>query len=388
MVAHSIEEAMVIAAKDLRWCYRERGIITGSRLVYWSWDSFFASLGAIKLGDTAVVRKNLELYILLQRQDGAIPKRIAHPLYWMKFIGFPIVESQENQRPTFWNSYYTAMSLAQNPIIFIALYDYVKATNDWEFFYQHLPRLERILAYLERKEDGHGLLKEGMGGGWAESILKRGAISFTNMCYARALWSMAELCREGVVDQGLVEQYERRYAGIKSVINSRLWSEDGGGFYSDWFGHLRHHHFATDGNLLAIWWGIADGAQAKKIQEKINYLALESDVPIKLAYDPYDYWRIFFISRIAGIKDYHVGYSWLWLGCVDVLVKLRMHRKDEAIATLGRIAEKIQEDGTVHEIYDKGKAVKTLLYKSENPWAWGAGMFLLACSEAGFSLPK
>ena len=359
--------------------------MSGSRLVYWSWDSFFASLGSLRLQDNEIVKKNLDFYLRLQRADGAIPKRVAHPLYWMKFIGVPIRETKDRQRPTFFNSYFTAESIAQNPILIIAFEEYIRATNDLKFLDEHYNKLHGIFTYLKSREKKAGLLHEGMGGGWAESVLKRGAISFTNMCYARSLWAMAELAKtHGAFEDE--KHYGEEFKRLKTTINHQLWSDSEGGYYSDWLGHLRHHHFATDGNLLAIWWDLASPAQAVLIQKKIDSLSLEDDVPIKLAYDSYSFWRIYIFNRIGGVKDYHVGFSWTWLGCVDVLVKLKMGKPELATVILEKIATKIVEDGTVHETYNNGKVVSTLFYKGEHPWAWGAGMFLYACSEAGYHL--
>lgn len=381
-----IAEAVAIARKDLRWCYRSRGIISGSRLVYWSWDSFFASLGASRLGDLHIVRKNLELYLSFQNSFGAIPKRIAHPWYFLRYIGLPIREDPGKQQPTFWNTYYTAPSLAQNPVFLIAFHDYVVKSKDLDFAISRLESLSKIAHYLENQEESeYGLLWEGIGGGWAESVLKHGVISFTNMCYARSLWCLADLYDQiGSLERGAI--YRAKFEQTVKAINTHLWSEDDGGYYSDWYGRHRHHHFATDGNLLAICWEIASPDQAQKIQIKIDALSLEDDVPIRLAYDQYDYWRIFIVNRIGGMKDYHVGFSWTWLGCIDAVAKMKMGKKEEANVLLHRIAEVIKKDGTVHEIYDKGKAVKTPLYKSEHPWAWGAGLFLYACAELGYKI--
>lgn len=381
----TVKAAIQVAKGGLRWCYRDHGIICGSRLVYWSWDSFFASFGALAAGDHLIVRRNLELYLDRQRKDGAVPKRVANPWYFWRFLGFPVREVWEKQRPTFTNTYYTAVSIAQNPTCLIAAHAYYQTTQDREFLEGYYPKLKRIAAYLSTCEGEFGLLKEGIGGGWAESVLKRGAIAFTNICYARSLVVLSELAMV-MEDEAAAERYLKRADGVQAAINTVLWSEEDGGYYSDWYSRRRHHHFATDGNLLAIWWGVANADQAAKIEAKIAELDLEDDVPIRLAYDPYDFWRVYLFNRIAGLKDYHVGFCWTWLGCIDVLVKLKLGEREAALNFLERIAQVIARDKTVHEIYDKGKAVHTPFYKSEEPWAWGAGLFLYACAQAGFTV--
>lgn len=377
-----IPEALAIAIRDLRWCYRGPGIISGSRLVYWSWDSFFASLGACAIKDFAIVKSNLEMYIKLQNQYGAIPKRIAHPWYWLRFLGIPVIESARTQKPTFWNSYYTAPSLTQNPTFLIALHAYVQESGDMQFFRENSAACEKIVEYLKFHQGEYGLLKEGIGGGWAESVLKRGAIAFTNVCYARSLYCLSELYEAAGNDEH-ASRHKRHYGVIKDAINEVLWSEKDGGYYSDWYSFRRHHHFATDGNLLAILWGIADQRQVACIQAKIKELCLEDDVPIQLTYGKYSFFRIYPFLRLGGMHEYHVGFSWSWLGCIDAMVKVKLGQKTEAVQILEKIATVMVRDDTVHEIYYRGKSVRTLFYKSENPWAWGAGLFIAACRAAG-----
>lgn len=380
-----VQSALEIAARDLRWCYRERGIMTGSRLVYWSWDSFFASLGADCLGDTGTVKHNLELYLGLQAENGSLPKNIAHPLYFLKFVGLPIKEDSHKQRPNFSNAYFTAPSLTQNPTFVIALHDYVTVSGDLAFFKKHAGAVEVIMRYLASKESEFGLLKEGIGGGWAESVLKRGAIAFTNTCYARSAWCLSELYgMSGDTERS--QHYLHVFAVLKDAINDVLWSDEDGGYYSDWYGHRRHHHFATDGNLLAIVWDIASKKQASCIEKRIAELSLEDDVPIRLAYSRYSFWRVYIFNRLGGLKDYHVGFCWSWLGCVDVLARLKMGKRKEAETILAKIAAVIVRDGTVHEIYDKGRPVRNPFYKSEQPWAWGAGLFVKACYALDYEL--
>ncbi|MBU6388910.1 hypothetical protein KGQ71_00140 [Patescibacteria group bacterium] len=344
-------------------------------------------MGACRIGDFAIVKQNLETYLALQNPKGSIPKRIAHPLYWMRYIGIPLSHDPALQRPTFRNSYLVAQSIAQDPILIIAFWDYIQQSGDEQFARDHIDQLHRVMEFLSRQVDEKELLKEAMGGGWAESVLKRGAISFTNMCYLKALWTMEEMSRQ-FGEEEKAESYRQRAERVRASIQKWLWSDDDGGYFSDWYGTHRHHHFATDGNLLAVWWDIATPQQAEKIQEKITALALEDEVPIRLAYDQYDFWRICIYNRVGGMKDYHVGFSWTWLGCVDAIAKQKCGEPALAANILERIADVIVRDGTVHEIYNKGKAVRTPLYKSENPWAWGAGIFLLACAELGYNLEE
>ena len=381
----TIEAAIRIARRDLRSCYTRHGLLTGSRKVYWSWDSFFAGFGALALGDFKVVKKNLELYLRLQRRNGLLPKRIAHPLYALRFVGLPIREEWLRQKPNYRTAYYSGFSLAQNPTFLIAFCQYIEESGDLKFLSENWLKLEKAISVLKKYCYRSGLLREKIGGGWAESVLKRGAITFTNICFARSLFCLGVLARKLGREKDSA-RYERWFKRVVKAINKRLWSEANGGFYSDWVGFSRHHHFTSDGNLLAIWWGIAGRRRARAIEKRLDEMLAAAEVPLPLTLDKYFWWRIFFLNHLGGMKNYHASFSWTWLASAAALAKLKLKKKKEAVEILERIAKAIVRDRTVHEIYYGGKPVNLFFYKSEKPWAWAAGLFLYTASESGFNL--
>lgn len=380
-----IDQAIHIAKNNLRSCYSDRGIQTGSRRVYWSWDSFFASFGALELGDTDVVKKNLNLYLENQDRFGNTPKRIANPLYPLRFLGFKIDEAWDKKKPSYASPYYSGTSISQNPILVICFNQYIEKTNDIKFLEQNFDKLTKIFDFLKTRTYKNGLLKEPVGGGWAESILKRGAITYTNVCYCEALNCMSKLSKKANrID--LAEQFELQCEKIKSAINSLLWERSDGGYYSDWFGVSRHHYFNSDGNLLAILWHVADKTKTKKINNALDFLLEKANFPLPMTLNRYYFWRVFFTNQIAGIKHYHMSFSWIWLGCLAAIVKQEIGQLKESKKIILKISEIIVRDGCVQEIYHKGHAVTAWLYKSEKPWAWSAGLFLYTCKKLGYKL--
>lgn len=380
-----IDQAIQIAKKNLRSCYGDRGIQTGSRKVYWSWDSFFASFGSLEIGDFEIVKKNLQLFLHFQNKQGNTPKRIANPLYPLRYLGLPISESWDKKRPSFASPYYTGISISQNPVLVICFYEYIKKTGNKDFLKDNFAKLLEIFDFLKTRTYKNGLLKEPVGGGWAESILKRGAITYTNACYVRSLWCMAELCKE-TKNYELEKRFLLEYQNINDQINNHLWEKSDGGYYSDWFGVSRHHYFSSDGNLLAILWNIADKTKTKKINRALDFLLENAKFPLPMTLNRYYFWRVFFANQIAGIKNYHMSYSWIWLGCLAALAKHKIGQTKEAKKIISRISEIIVRDDCVQEIYHKSYAVRAWLYKSEKPWAWSAGLFLYACKKLGYKL--
>lgn len=380
-----IKEAIGIAKKGLRSCYTDRGIHTGSRRVYWSWDSFFASFGALEIGDKQIVRKNLELYLNYQNSRGNIPKRIANPLYAFKYIKLPISENPSKQKPSFASPYYIGPSISQCPILIICFHQFIKKTHDISFLKKNYGKLKKIILFLENSRYKSGLLRESVGGGWAESVLKRGAITYTNMCYFRSIVCMKDMAIK-LNKKNDARNFDVESVKIKKAIDEKLWEGSKGGFFSDWYGLSRHHHFNADGNLLALWWSIASTKQTKKIDKKINELLAESDPPIQQTSERYFFWRIFFTNQLSGLKNYHTRFSWLWLGCLAALAKKQIGKEERGRKIIKEIADKIVEYNSVHEIYFNKKPVDLFFYKSEKPWAWAAGLFIYACKELGYSV--
>jgi len=380
-----IDQAIKIAKESLKWCYTKQGIITGTRKVLWSWDSFFATFGAVSIGDLNIVKTNLKLYLEYQLKDGSIPKRFSNPLYGLRFVGIPISEVWQKQKPNYRSPYYTGKSLTQHPMLILAFHHYIKNSNDIKFLRQNFSKLIKIFEFLDNHSYKNGLLKESLGGGWAEAVLKRGAVAFTNMCYAESLLCIKELAKL-LEKNDIARKFDAKYKQIKETINQKLWSDKDGGFYSDWHGSNRHHYFASDGNILAILWGIADKNKTAILDKRLKKLMSKSIVPMPVAEDKYLIFRIFIINLLGGMKHYHINFSWTWLGSIYALAKLKIGQKREAIKILEKIARVIVRDGTVHEIYYKDKPVSIFFYKSEQPWAWSAGLFLYACKMAGFKV--
>lgn len=270
-------------------------------------------------------------------------------------------------------------------MLVIAFHNYITESGDIDFLKKHFNKLSKIFHFLEKYRYKSELLREGVGGGWAEGVLKRGAIAFTNICYVRSLECFRDLSKKlGKAD--FEKEFHEKYERVKAAINQKLWSDGKEGFYIDWQGFNRHHYFASDSNILSILWDVVDRNNIKYLDKKLDKLAHKSKVPMPVAESKYFIARVFFLNLIGGLKNYHIDFSWSWLGSAYALAKLKIGQKKEAIKILEKIAYVIVRDKTVSEVYFSNKPVEVMFYESEKPWAWGAGMFLYACSKAGFKV--
>ncbi len=383
-----------IAISNLRKCYSEYGIFAGTHQFsdYWARDGLFASLGSLAIGDNEAVRKELELMLTFQAHDGQFPMRVGQYFLGFKMLGLP---TKKELKPRYDQDKYGSMPVDQNSLFIIAFSEYLKKTGDINFLNNNYNSIEKaILWNLSNDNGGDGLLEEGHYAGWTDSLRKKGNVLYTNALHCEALRLMAELSAKSGHDAE-AKKYLALHARLKSAINKKFWNSR---YYSDWImpgkkagkgtrREKRHDYFSTDGNLLAILFGIADRKQGLSIQREILARRISAKVPSLTNHPKYPFWMQSLLDTIFGIGDYHNGLSWLWLGSLDALAKHRLGLKSEAREELEKIASIITLHKGVYEVYTPdAKPVNRLLYKSEQPFAWSAGLYLYALSE--ISLPE
>ena len=127
---------------------------------------------------------------------------------------------------------------------------------------------------------------------------------------------------------------------------------------------------------MAILFNVADQKKSvlieKFIKKNIN------TIPMPSAHPRHELWRYSILNYMRGSMHYHGGFSWLWIGCLNVIALLKMDMQKDAEELLNTLASKIVEHKNVYEVYHEGKPVNKLLFKSEVPFAWSAGLFVFA----------
>jgi glycogen debranching enzyme len=83
------------------------------------------------------------------------------------------------------------------------------------------------------------------------------------------------------------------------------------------------------------------------------------------------------LHHVIGMGDYHNGLIWLQPGMLYAGALYKEGYRAKAKMTLDKIARKIIESGGAHEVYEtNGTPVNRLVYRSEHPFAWSAGLFI------------
>ncbi|MEM2121475.1 MAG: GH116 family glycosyl hydrolase [Candidatus Woesearchaeota archaeon] len=381
-----IKKAFEIAKNCLRNCYEEHGIIAGRQHFsdYWARDSFFASFGSLELKDYEIVRKNLELFLNYQKQDGQIPLRVSigqHVLTKLFCDAFKINKKTKNKRlnAIYYNDkdiiFKKAKSTDPNALFIIITLQYYKKTKDKNFLLENYDKIKKSIDWYESyKDKDFGFVKEENYCSWADSIKKNGFVLYTNTLYYKALIDFSKINR--ILNRKIeAKEYYKKADELKQKINKYFWNEEKG-FYSD-FLTLGKDYFSTEGNLLTIIFNIADKTKSKKIIKYIDNSKINTPVPSKTNHPKYPKEFVFLPNRILGIEGYHnFEHAWLWIGCLEVLARKKINDKKAKII-LDRIINKIIQFNEVYEVYDReGKPVFTDYYKSEHPFAWSSGLIV------------
>jgi len=305
---------------------------------YWARDGFFAAFGALKIGDKEIVDKMVDLFFRHQRKDGLIPYRIMNgPVTIGKYFGKP--SFYKIPKPT-----YKLRGLGAEVL------DGTTLTIIFADKEKYKAEIKLAINYLRTREKD-GLLWDGVMGEWNDCVLKWGNLLYTNLLY----WKMFVELKDDLNAKRVADN-----------IRKILWN---GKYFADWKDYKRQDCFYSFGNYLAVAWGLTTREETKSI---MTIVTRETNVP------KYPWWRVDPLQRMLGMADYHNGgVRWWQPVCAYVMALKATGKNKEAEKIIREIENKIVEDGGVWECYEKnGKPVKRLIYRAEQPFAWGAGMIL------------
>lgn len=345
----------------------------------WARDFGFASLGLLALEQYDTVRQTLEAFFAYQTSKGQLPVKL-HSMdfvtrYFHSFLGRE--QSTEGVLRPKYISAHGAPSLDGQALLVISALVYAQKTKNMEFTRTYWGALVTAMRWLEghRSRSGEELLHQQSFADWADSVARRGYVHYTNVVYWKALSEMAQAA--AILDMVAHSEFYRQKADlVASAIHRRFWSEELGYFITS----DRLHHLSSDGNLLAIAWGLASPEQAESILRAMDLTGMALPVPTRVTSIPYPSELIAIENVLAGMAKYHTDASWIWLGAWHVIALAHCGELARAQELLSRLSTVIVRDKQIHEVYGKdGEPMTSMWYKPEAPLIWNAGMFIYAC---------
>jgi glycogen debranching enzyme len=345
----------------------------------WARDFGFASYGLLAVGQYDTVRQTLEAFFWHQTAAGKLPVKL-HSLdfvtrYFHSFLGRE--QSTEGVLRPKYISAHGAPSLDGQALLVISALTYAREARNPDFVKTHWGSLVAAMRWLEDHKaspDGILLYQESFAD-WADSVARMGYVHYTNVVYWKALSEMAEAAAHFDMP-GHSDIYRQKADAAASAIQQRFWNPELGYFVTS----ESMPHLSSDGNLLAIAWGLATPGQSKQILLAMDQAGMASPVPTRVASSIYRRELVAIENVLGGMSHYHDEAAWIWLGAWHVIAEVRCGDLAKARELLSRIATVIVRDKQVNEVYGKnGEPMSSLWYKPEAPLTWNAGMFIYAC---------
>ena len=378
MTNSDLKNAYNILKRDLRSCYAKEGIFAGLRHFddYWARDGFFAGLGALELEDYNIVRKQLNLFSKFQKKDGELPLRVGSYNILSKFMGF---KRKRELKPRYEQDKLGSHAVDPNSLFVNLGYEYYQKTRDISFLRKKVWSFKKSVDWLLSVSENL-LISEKKYGNWADSLKKEGKVFYSNVCFVRSLYCISNILKT-VGENKLAREYKQLYIEAKNNLEI-FWTETdtNTGYYIDWISDKKRSYFSTDGNVLAIVWNLT-----KKKKQILNFMeknSLNKGFCVKTNFPSYESQFIYPPLKYLGMKDYHNGQKWLWLGFLDVVAKYENGKKKKSKRELQKILQIVLKYDNVYEVYEEdGKPVNRLFYKSEVPFAWSSGIGIYALSK-------
>jgi glycogen debranching enzyme len=384
----TVDQAVLIAEANVRAVIEERELPDGRRKLIlgaglrhfrepWARDFGFASFGLVELNEARVIRETLEVFLRFQRPDGQFPVKVHSTGIVNRYLHAKFGRQQPTTnplRPKYITGHRT-VSLDGNALLVIAALNYLKHFNDEPFIHTYWQPLKQALHWLEEQALGEdGLLHQGPYTDWADTIARAGCVHYTNVLYWKAVQDFAaDAFKYGYAADH--HYFQERAAQLKQAINAYFWRDELG-YY------LTSHRFDmlnSDGNLLAVAWGLVDASQANAILDSMDKYGMALPVPTRVTNRSYGRQHVALENRLGGLPHYHTSAAWLWLGAWHIIALARTGRLAEAKELLERLSAVVVRDRVVHEVYDThGRYLSTFWYTSEAPLTWSAALIIHA----------
>ncbi|MBE5734368.1 MAG: hypothetical protein E7347_04900 [Clostridiales bacterium] len=230
----------------------------------------------------------------------------------------------------FWGNHFDSPSF-----LAIMLYDYVRYSKDLDVM--SLPvgddtvlgKAELVMKKLEECEDDNGLIyKAGPYNrrDWVDEINRWGYVSYDEILYARALYSLSKLfALKG--DNVKAENYAKKYEKTKNSINEVLWDEKLG-----YYVNYKNEQYVEDNlsvdTVWAVIFGIADEERSKRILKNMENLLevcnnKEVDLPDYGVMAVYPFYQnvdaVYWTS--SQPYNYHNGSNWPYWAAILAYAK-------------------------------------------------------------------
>ncbi len=370
------ERVAELALKTLRACEGSDSVVAGRRhfAQYWLRDSCFAHWGHLALSEHDVVERALTLFAS-GVNEGHVPLRYGS---WSMILALSrdaltrftvYCEKDPVLIARYQDDKGWAEVIDSTPLL-VLLAGLCSLSGGRVIEYDALDRAMRTLAKRER----FGLLTQRPYADWCDSVKRRGYVTYTNALYYAALRVMSLLAP----DAKRRDAYARKAVEIRALINERLWIR---AHYAEYLDETRIDTFSVESNFLCALFGIADERQTRLIFSSFDrYPELIEYIGRRVA-SRYPYHEVSWRLRVVGMADYHDRMQWLWTTGLVLLADRQLNGSSRTPRIIERLEGLLEGSEWVSEVYADNEPFTSFFYKSEEPFAWSAGMLLAGLIE-------
>lgn len=345
----------------------------------WTRDFCFSAGGLIAAGRADALRETLALILSLQREDGLLP-RLLDTGSWALRVALGVLGRdlplEGDFKPNYIGEHGTP-AIDGNALVCWAAERCAAASGDAAFAAGALPVLERALAFYDARLD-EGLVTQPPYSDWQDSIRhRRGRVFFTNLLYWRAHESLAALSALAGADAA---PWRAKAEALKRRIVAHFQDEKTGAFTNI----ERGGPLSTDGLLFSVVWGFTDRETSRRLLRALDAAGAWTPWGPRCATPDYPSAARGWITKLAGIPDYHDRVVWLWQTALAVQAFRAVGEEQRALEMERALTTILLRDGASGEVYEPetGLPVKRRLYRSEAPFSWSSAMALEALSAS------
>ena len=344
----------------------------------WTRDFCFASGGLVAAGRRDAARSTLRLILSFQRADGLLP-RLLDSASWAARVAWGALGREAPLtgalKPNYVGEHW-APAIDGNALAAWTAERASAGEGGGAFAAEVLPAVEKALLYYDpRLKDG--LVVQPPFSDWQDSVrARRGRVFFTNLLYWKGLRSAAELARRA--GRGGAD-WSSRAGRLEEAINRFFWDEGRGTYRNLEAGGP----LSSDGCLFSMLWGFGGPERGRRTLAALDGAGIWTPWGPRCAVPDYSFLGRGWITRAAGIPDYHDRMVWLWQSALAVRSLKAVGENARARALALSIAKILERDGGCCEVLegDDGLPVRRLFYRSETPFSWSSAMTVEAFDE-------
>jgi glycogen debranching enzyme len=345
----------------------------------WTRDFCFSVPGLLVVGESDLVKRQIEMYFQFQRADGLIPRGVdvcppqlrvvANSIHRFVAKLLPKYESRK-LKPEYYGEHRTE-AFDSGVLLVLALLKYLdheKIPLDRDMYG---PRIKGVLDfYLAHKKEG--LVHQAAYSDWQDSARREGAGLYLNVL----LLILAKKLKS-------FDFFHPLFDGLENAVFVKFFDRDQSLFHQDSFGQipLEAHLWIIENNLMEQHVGADDLYQRLKQTQLWELLG----TPIAPVYSATE---VSLTTKVVGLRHYHDGLHWPWLMAEAARIAVLQRDPLEADRIFSKIADFVSRSGGVGEVYlADGRPFRSTFYRSEMPFSWSSAKILEALNGYSISNP-